>query len=136
MKRLSALHLLPLAVLALTQPGCAVHCGPIHTVPRQKVHLITPSPSSCSTRVFTSDDTHTDTAVPADGRVSFEVPIGSRYCTPYLFNVVKVGWPTPVEKRRVIRVMRGEQVIRKLSASDISALPQDTDGYHALRIGE
>jgi hypothetical protein len=129
-----ALPLLTLTVLALTQSGCAIRCGPIHTVPAQKLHLLADSPTAYSIRVITGDGTHTDTPVPADGRVSFGVPIGSRYCTPYLFSVIKVGWPTPVEQRRVIRVMRGERVMRKLSASDIAGLPRDADSYHTLML--
>jgi hypothetical protein len=120
MKRLMTHLPLVFSILALTQSGCAVHCGPIQTVPSQKVHLIAPSPSAYSIRVVTGDDTHLETPFPADGRISFEVPIGSRHCTPYLFGVVKVGWPTPVHRRRVIHLMRIERVVRKLSASDIA----------------
>lgn len=120
--------------LTLTQSGCAIRCGPAHTVPAQKVHVVALSPSDYSVRVITCDGAHTDTSVPADGRLSFDVPIGSRYCTPYLFGVIKVGSSTPVEKRRVIRVMRGERVIRRLSASDIARLPADAEGYSILRI--
>lgn len=92
------------------------------------------SPSAYTIRVSTGNDEHTNTPVPVDGRVSFVVPIGSRYCTPYLFGVIKVGWSKPVEKRKVIRVMRGEKMIRKLSARDIARLPADTEGYHTLKL--
>jgi hypothetical protein len=57
-----------------------------------------------------------------------------RYCTPYLFSVIKLGSPTPVEKRKVIQVMKGKRVIRKLSADDIARLPQEADSYRTLRI--
>jgi hypothetical protein len=129
-----AAAILDLLSPALTQSGCAIRCGPVHTVPAQKVHLIAPSPSDYSVRVITGEAEHTHTPVPANGRVSFDVPIGSRYCTPYLFGVIKVGSPTPVGERRVIRVMRGERVVRKLSASDIARLPADTEGYRMLRV--
>jgi hypothetical protein len=86
--------------------------------------------------VAAGDGEKRDTPVPANGRVSFDVPIGSRYCTSYLFGFIKVSSPTPVEKRRVIRVMRSEKVVRKLSAEDIAKLPADSEGYHTLKLKE
>jgi len=91
--------------------------------------VITSSPNEYTVRIVTGQNEQADTPVPADGRVSFDVPVSSRYCTPYVFGVIKVGWPRPVEDRRVIRVMRGEKVIRKLSASDIARLATDAEGY-------
>jgi hypothetical protein len=91
-------------------------------------------PVAYAIRVVTGDKEHLDTPVPPDGRVAFDVPVGSRLCTPYLFGVIKVGWPTPVEERRVIRVMRGERTVRKLSARDIARLPADAEGFHTLRV--
>lgn len=123
-------------VTALTcfTAGCAIHCGPVQTVPPQKLHVMAATPSIYTVRVVTGDKEHIDTPVPPDGRLAFDVPVGSRLCTPYLFGVIKVGWPTPVEERRVIRVMRGERTVRKLSARDIARLPSDADGIGALKI--
>jgi hypothetical protein len=92
------------------------------------------SPGMYTIRVVTGDAENPDTPVPADGRVEFDVPIGSRYCTTYLFGFIKLGSTTPVEKRRVIRVMRGKEVVQKLSADDIARRPVDAEGYHILRI--
>ncbi len=119
--------------VALVSPGCAIHCGPMHTVPPQKIHLIATVPGDYAIRI-TDREEQPDLPVPPDGRVSFDVPIGSRYCTPYLFGVLKVGWSTPVEKRRVIEVVRGQQVLRRLSASDISKLETDPDGFRILKL--
>ncbi|MCW5550557.1 MAG: hypothetical protein KIS67_00180 [Verrucomicrobiae bacterium] len=91
-------------------------------------------PTAYVVRVVTGNKQHIDTPVPPDGRVAFDVPVSSRLCTPYLFGVIKVGWPTPVEERRVIRVMRGERTVRRLSARDIARLPADAEGFHAVRI--
>jgi len=66
--------------------------------------------------------------------VAFDVPIASRYCTQYLFGFIKISPPPPVEKRRIIRVMRSEKVVRRLSAEDIAQLPADFDGYHILKM--
>ena len=72
--------------------------------------------------------------VRADGRVKFDVPVYSRHCTQYLLGVIKVHSATPVEKRRVIRVMKDGKVVRTLSAADIAQLPVDAAGYHVLRL--
>jgi hypothetical protein len=65
--------------------------------------------------------------------VTFDVPVSSRHCTQYFLGI-RVHRPTPVEKRRVIQVVRGDKVVRKLSADDIARLPTDSDGYHVLQI--
>lgn len=105
----------------------------MHTVPPQKIHLVTTVPGDYAIRI-TAREELPDLPLPSDGRITFEVPIGSRYCTPYLFNVLKVGWSTPVEKRRVIAVVRGQKVLRRLSARDISKLETDPDGFQILKL--
>ena len=124
------------AALCLTMlgTGCAIVCGPVHTVPPQKLHVMAASPSIYTIRVATGDGANADSPVPPDGRVGFDVPIGSRYCTSYLFGFIKVSSPTPVEKRRVIWVMRGEKVVRKLSAENIAKMPADSNGYRILKM--
>jgi hypothetical protein len=121
--------------LALIQSGCAIACGPLRCPPPQKLHVVTPSPSSYTIRVVDDIlDKHFDTSVGTDGRVEFDVPVYSRHCTQYLFGAIKIHSPTPVEKRRAIRVMKDGSVVRRLSAADIAKLPVDGDGYHALRL--
>ena len=122
--------------LSITVTGCAVVCGPVQTVPPQRLQVTAPTPAIYTIRVATGDGEKRDTPVPANGRVAFDVPIGSRYCTSYLFGFIKVSSPTPVEKRRVIRVMRSEKVVRKLSAEDIAKLPANSDGYHILKMDD
>jgi len=132
--RTGLISFLLLTTLATTQWGCAIRCGPVQTVPPQRVHVVAVSPAAYVVRVVTEDKEQIDTPVPPDGRIAFDVPVSSRNCTPYLFGVIKVGWPTPVEECRVIRVMRGERTVRKLSARDIARLPADADGFHELRL--
>jgi hypothetical protein len=127
--RAPAVLLIPsILALAIGVTGCATACGPFHTVPPQKLCVVAASPAMYTIRVVTGDAENPDTPVPPDGRVAFDVPIGSRYCTSYLFGFIKVSSQTPVEKRRVIRVMRSEKVVRKLSAEDIAKLPADSEG--------
>jgi len=80
-------------------------------------------------------ENHFDTPVAADGRVRFEVPVYSRHCRPYLFGIVPLNKPTPVEERRVIQVLRDGRIVRKLSANEIARLPADAEGYSLLEIG-
>lgn len=122
------------ATLPALAPGCSVRCGPVQTVPPQKLHVIAAMPTAYVVRVVTGEKKHIDTSVPPDGRVAFDVPVSSRLCTPYLFGVIKVGWPTPVEERRVIWVMRGERTVHKLSARNIARLPADAEDFHELRM--
>jgi hypothetical protein len=135
MKRRRAIMVTALC-LTMLGTGCAIVCGPVHTLPPQRLHLIAASPSIYTIRVIAGEEFKTDTLVPPDGRVAFDVPLGSRYCTSYLLGFIKVDSPTPVEKRRVIRVMRGEKAVRKLSAEDIAKLPADFDGYHILKMDD
>jgi hypothetical protein len=120
--------------LAIVQSGCVIACGPSRCPPPQKLRLVASSPGSYTIRIVDVTDEHFDTGVQADRRVQFDVPVYSRHCTQYLFGVIKIHSPTPVEARRVIRVMKDSKIVCKLSATDIAKLPVDSDGYHVLRI--
>lgn len=119
-------------VLAALASGCAVACGPLRSPPGQKLHLDARTPTDYQIRVVDHDERF-ETPLPADGRVAFDVPVASRHCTQYFLGI-RVHSPTPVEKRRVIHVVRGDKVICKLSADDIARLPTDSDGCHVLQI--
>ena len=124
-----ALTILALVAAALTQSGCGTACGPIRTVPAQRLSLVAPSPSSYTIRVAPDVGVPIDRTVPADGRVVFDVPVKSRDSTIFCFGLPVYHYPPP-DTLRVIRVIREEQTIRKLSAQDIGRLPTDADGYH------
>ena len=81
--------------LSITVTGCAIVCGSVHTVPPQRLHVTAASPSIYMIRVATGDGANADTPVPPDGRVAFDVPIASRYCTSYLLGFIKVSSSTP-----------------------------------------
>jgi hypothetical protein len=127
------LTILALAIGAFTQSGCGTACGPVRTVPTQRLSLLTPSPVSYSIRVQPKVGAPIDTPVPPDGRVAFDVPVASRDST-ILFLLLPVYHYPPPDALRVIRVMRGDRVICTLSAQDIGKLPTDANGYHVLRI--
>ena len=102
-------------------------------MPAQRLSLRAPSPSSYTIRVAPEVGAPIDRSVSPDGRVAFDVPVTSRDSTVFCFGLPVYHYPPP-DARRVIRVMREERTVRKLSAQDISRLPTDADGYHILRI--
>ncbi len=127
------LSILAVIAFAFTQTGCGTACGPIRTVPGQRLSLAAPSPSSYTIRVQPDVGAPIDTPVPNDGRVSFDVPVTSRDSTIYCFGLRVYHYPPP-DTLRVIRLMRDDRTVRKLSARDIGQLPTDADGYHVLKI--
>ena len=127
------LTILALVTVALSQTGCGTACGPIRTLPAQRLSLVTPSPSSYTIRVRPTVGAPIDTPVPMDGRVAFDVPVTSRDSTIFCFGLPVYHYPPP-DTLRIIRVLRGDQTVRKMSAQEIRRLPADTDGYHILRI--
>jgi hypothetical protein len=73
-----------------------------------------------------------DYSIPADGRVSVEVPQLERGCAVYLFGIVKVKESSPYDAR-AIHLNRGSRTIRELSVNDVAKLPVDAEGYHLVR---
>ena len=127
------LSILALIAFAFSQTGCGTACGPIRTVPEQRLSLAAPSPSSYTIRVQPDFGEPVDTPVPHDGRVGFDVPVTSRDSTIYCLGLLVYRYPPP-DTLRVIRVMRDARTVLKLSARDIGQLPTDADGYHVLRV--
>jgi hypothetical protein len=127
------LSILTLVAFGFTQAGCGTACGPVRTVPGQRLSLATPSPSRYTIRVQPEFGAPIDTPVPQDGRVAFDVPVTSRDSTIYCFGLAVYHYPPP-DTLRVIRVMCEERAVRKLSAQGIGRLPADADGYHILRV--
>ena len=127
------LTILAFVAVAFTQSSCGTACGPIRTVPAQRLSLVAPSPSSYTIRVHADVGAPIDTPVPSDGRVTFDVPVTSRDSTIICFGLPVYHYPPP-DTLRVIRVLRDDRTVRKLSAQDIGSLPADADGYHVLGI--
>ena len=125
--------MLGLIIAAVGLTGCGTACGPIRTVPPQRLALGRASPDTYVIRVQPKTGACLETPVPATGRVIFAVPVTSRASTVFCFWIPVYSYPPP-EKLRVIRLMRGGKTLRKLSAQDIGKLPTDADGYHLLRL--
>ena len=130
-----ALAMLALSAFAVIQTGCTTACGPIRSVPTQRLALAAASPGSYTIRVQPDVGAPVDTPVPRDGNVAFDVPVTSRESTVYCFGLRVYQYPPP-DTLRVIQVMCADRIVRKLSARDIGQLPTDADGYHVLRVGK
>jgi hypothetical protein len=121
-----------LMALAGLQSGCAIVCGGGQYPSPQRLHIVAEAPTDYIIRVMAQKPI--DTHVPANGLVEVEVPISFRQCRQILFGVIPLRPRRHIEKERVIRVIRGDRVLRKLSAIDIEKLPSDGNSYHLLRI--
>jgi hypothetical protein len=119
--------LMLIALLLILLTGCVFALRPYNTPSQQKVCLQTPIPTSYTVQVADADTV----SVPADGRVTFEVPRLQRGCDAYLFGLVKVRDGSP-EKLSTIHVRKGGKTVRKLSLAKLSELPVDAAGYHVL----
>ena len=75
----------------------------------------------------------TDYPVPADGRVTIEVPPLERGCAWYLFGFIKVKDHSPYDVK-AIHVTKGQKVLSKLSLNQVAKLPVDDAGYQLIKI--
>lgn len=126
------LVLLTLWAVAVSTAGCGTACGPVRTVPAQRLRIEASSPTSYTLRVRPSFGNPIDTPVPPDGKLTLDVPVTSRASIIYCFMIPVYRYPPP-ETLRVIQVMRNGRPVRKFSAQDIERLPVDAEGYHVLK---
>lgn len=117
------LSALPLLILT----GCALALRPYNAPSTQKLYVQAPRPPEYVVRVADAESFH----VPADGRVTFDVPRLQRGCDAYLFGVLKVRDGSP-ENLLAIHVLKAGRVARKLSLAELGKLPVDAEGYHVL----
>ena len=76
-----------------------------------------------------------DYRVPADGRVTLDVPAYRPGCGVYLFDIVRIHRGANPFTAKTVDVVAGGKIIRQLSLKEISALPVDREGYHLLAVG-
>ena len=116
-------------VLCVVVSGCVYALRPYNQPSREKLRLLSITPSRYHVRV----DGKVDYPVALDGRVDLDVPRLQRGCAVYLFDVIKLRDGSPYNSP-VVCVKRGNRVIRKLSLNELAKLPVDHEGYHLLRI--
>ncbi len=125
---LSALVLLP---LALVTSGCVYALAASSHPTDVGLRLRTSQPEQYVARVDLNPPA--DYPFAADGRVKFTVPQFRNGCTVYCLGVkTRDGDP---EARRVIALIQGKQVVRRLSLAEISELPLDETGYRPIEVG-
>jgi hypothetical protein len=113
--------------LALFLTGCAYELHPYNTPSSQKLRVRASSPE----RYILCVAGEHQYFIPADGRITFEVPSLPRGCAVYLFGVVKVKDSTS-EKVQAIHLLRDGKVVRKLSLTQLRGLPVDAEGNHLV----
>jgi hypothetical protein len=74
--------------------------------------------------------------VPADGRVTLDVPRSRRGCSVYLFNWIRVSSGYDPFAAKTVDLSTASGPRRKLSFNELFKLPQDAEGYHLLSIGK
>jgi hypothetical protein len=58
-----------------------------------------------------------------------------RGCDVYFFNIKVGGAESPFDQK-VIQVVQGVDIVKKLSLNDLTKLPIDSEGYRLLRINK
>jgi hypothetical protein len=59
----------------------------------------------------------------------------SRSCNVYFFNIKVRGAESSFD-HKVIQVVQGVDIVKKLSLNDLTKLPIDSEGYRLLRINK
>ena len=117
-------------ILILTSSGCALALHPVTPPAQVRVKIVVESPQSYGVRLRVSE-AH-DYRVPADGRVTVDVPAYRPACSTYLFGIkLRNGWDPYTAK--TLDLFKGSQTARRLSLKQVYALPLDAEGYHLLK---
>ena len=104
-----------------------------NTPSQQAIRLLATAPENYSIRV--DSGTSSTQAVGTDGRVTVSVPSLPRGCDVYFFNIKVGGAESPFDQK-VIQVVQGADIVKKLSLNDLTKLPIDSEGYRLLRINK
>jgi hypothetical protein len=119
-------------MLILTLAGCAYALHPV-TLPTQvRLKVIAKSPEAYGVHLRING-AH-DYRVPADGRLTLDVPAYRAPCTVYLFGMFKLPNHLDPYTAKTLDVFASGKTARQLSLQKISALPLDADGYHLLKL--
>src|SRR5436190_6849482 len=124
-------QIFPLLVLTILTSGC-VTARKGSSPTELRLRLQTRSPENFRVRVATPSTTN-DFVVANDGRVNVHVPAMGPGCSSHLFGVIQVYDKSPFAWR-VVHVLRGDEVIRRLSLKQVARLPQDSHEYHMVKI--
>jgi hypothetical protein len=112
--------------------GCAYRLSAPVLPSQQRLKVVGVSPEAYVLRLRISEPL--DYRVPADGRVTLDVPSYRNGCGPYLFDKLRIHRAGNPFTARTLDVIVGGRITRQLSLKEISALPADAEGYHLLTV--
>jgi hypothetical protein len=117
-------------LLASTLVGCAYALPPV-TLPTQvRLKIVAKSPDVYDARLRITEP-H-EYRVPADGRVTLDVPTYRAGCSVYLFGKLRMPNHSDPYTAKTLDLLAGGKIVQQLSLKNISTLPVDADGYHIL----
>jgi hypothetical protein len=119
-------------MLACTLAGCGLALPPV-TLPAQvRLKIVARSPETYGVRLRIGEP-H-DYRVPADGRVTLDVPAYRAGCSVFLLGLARLPNRSDPYTAKTVDLLTGGKPARQLSLKMVSALPVDTDGYHLLTL--
>jgi len=115
----------------LASSGCVYRLSGVQLPSQQHVRIVAVSPETFTIRTQVMDEK--DYRVPADGKVTLEIPAYRRGCGPYLLGI-RVGFSQDTYTSKTIEVSSGGRQVRKLSLKGLDHLPTDPEGYRRLEV--
>jgi hypothetical protein len=108
--------------------GCLVADGPSNKPSQEQLRI-----QSATTQEFTvTVADRISYPVPADGRVTIDIPCLGRGCTRYLLGVKVRDFSS--DDLPAIRIRKHDRTVQKLSLNQFHKLPLDHEGCHLLKI--
>jgi hypothetical protein len=117
-------------ILTLTGCGYALHT--VRPAAQIRLKIVAASPEGYRLRLRIREPR--EYAVPADGRVTLDVPAYRPPCTLYLFGRLAVPNHSDPYTAKTLDVLARGKNVRQLSLKKVSALPLDGDRYRVLRL--
>jgi len=120
-----------IAATAVQLGACTTLALPPYNEPfTERVWVVSNDPSAYRFRIEGSQQP--DTPVETDGKATLSFPVLPRECSSYFLGI-KIE-DRSVVARDLIHVVRGDEVVQKLSVNDLRTLPASADGYHRLAL--
>jgi len=101
---------------------------------QHRLKLVAKSPELFAVRLQIGDTR--EYQVPADGRVTLDVPAYRSECSVFLFDRIRVRGGESPFTAKAVAIVKGGKVTRQLSLKDIFGLSEDREGYHLLTLGK
>ena len=120
--------------IAFVSMGRVYRLPPVNPLGHYRRRLVADSPQIYVIRVQTIDAR--EYQVPADGRMTLDVPASRAGCSVYLFNRIRVNKGHDPLEARIIHLSIAGESSRDLSFNELFKLPQDDEGYHLLKTGK